>query len=269
MQIVDEPQVFLVGKTEIHKPGVEAYLKSIGLDEDDWFPDPRVSGAENLIELGGRLCYRSFAPYDPKKPLATNPNVTKVREGNNKYLANIVKQEHGAVVEHASVSMIFKDVSRVLTHEAVRHRAGWAYSQESLRYVRLDDGLRFWVSPLLRAHPHGMAFAERAINQMEGFQRELHDMFDIGNIGDFSTKKLLTSMFRRFAPIGLATTLMVTGNFRAWRHTINLRTASSAEEEARLVFGKAAGILKEHYPHMFYDMQQDESGAWVLEHPKI
>jgi thymidylate synthase (FAD) len=269
MQIVDEPQVFFVGKTEIHKPGLEAYLRSIGLEEDDWYPDPRESGAETLFEVGGRLCYRSWAPYDPDKPLATNPNVTKTREGNRKYLSNIVRSAHGAVVEHAGVSFIFRDVSRVLTHEMVRHRAGWAYSQESLRYVRLDDGLRFWVSPLLRSHPNGVSFAERAVSTMEGFQRELHDMFNIKSLTDFGEKKKLTSMFRRFAPIGLATTIMATGNFRAWRHTIALRTSLHAEEEARICYGEAARQLKEHYPNIFFDMNENEDGEWVLENPKI
>jgi thymidylate synthase (FAD) len=268
MRIVKEPQVFFVGKTEIHEPGLTAYLRSIGITEDDWFPDPRVSSAENLIEAGGRMCYRSWAPWDPEKPEGTNPNVTKVREGNNKYLANVVRSEHGALFEHANVTMIFKDVSRVFTHELVRHRAGWAYSQESLRYVRLND-LRFWLPQMVKDKEGGAELFERVIKQLEGVQAELHQLFDIDNVKDFNFKKLLTSMFRRLAPIGLSTSIMATGNFRAWRHVIGLRTSTHAEEEIRLVFGKVARILKEHYPNAFFDMSENEAGEWVCEHPKI
>jgi thymidylate synthase (FAD) len=268
VRIVKEPQVFFVGKTEIHEPGLTAYLRSIGITEEDWFPDPRVSSAENLIEAGGRMCYRSWAPWDPEKPEGTNPNVTKVREGNNKYLANVVRSEHGALFEHANVTMIFKDVSRVFTHELVRHRAGWAYSQESLRYVRLND-LRFWLPQMVLDQPGAPGLFEETIKILETVQAKLHDMFAIDEQKDFAYKKLLTSMFRRLAPIGLSTSIMATGNFRAWRHVIGLRTSTHAEEEIRLVFGKVARILKEHYPNAFFDMSENEAGEWVCEHPKI
>jgi thymidylate synthase (FAD) len=268
MRVVPEPQVFLVAKTAINLDGLEAYLKAIGLDEKDWFADPRISDAENLIEAGGRMCYRSWIPWDPDKPEASNPNVTKVREGNNKYLANVVRSEHGALFEHPCVTMIFKDVSRVLTHETVRHRAGWAYSQESLRYVRLDH-LRFWLPQLGLQQEGARELFEDSIGLLEQVQSKLHRLFDIDNVKNFSAKKLLTSMFRRFAPIGLSTSIMVSANLRAWRHVINLRTAESAEEEIRLVFGKAARLLKEEYPNAFFDMQENEAGEWVFEHPKI
>lgn len=264
-----EPKVFLVGKTELDEAGVRAYLESIGIEEDDWSPDPDVSGCENLTEFGGRICYKSWAPWDPSKPEGTNPNVTRVREGNYPYLKNIVKSEHGAVVEHANVSMVFKDVSRVFTHEMVRHRAGWAYSQESLRYVRLDAGIRAWLPELIAENPAATKLMEGVIAQLEGAQRTLHEIFDVAAIKDFAVKKKLTSAFRRVAPIGLATTILVTGNVRAWRHVISQRTSVHAEAEARLVLGMAARILKERFPHLFWDMQENDQGEWALTHPKI
>ncbi|MBU1891204.1 FAD-dependent thymidylate synthase [Patescibacteria group bacterium] len=268
MKVVQEPQIFLVGKTELAPGGLAAYLDAIGITEDDWFPDPRVSGAENLIEAGGRMCYRSWAPWDPAKPEGTNPNVTKVREGNNVYLANVVRSEHGALFEHANATFIFKDVSRVFTHELVRHRAGWAYSQESLRYVRLND-LRFWIPQMVKDQEGGVALFEETIRLLEQVQQNLFHLFKIDKIANFATKKLMTSMFRRLAPIGLATSIMATGNLRAWRHVIGLRTSTHAEEEIRLVFDKVARMLKAEYPHAFFDMQCNDAGEWVCEHPKI
>jgi thymidylate synthase (FAD) len=107
MKIVDQPKVYLVGKTDIVSEGMEEYLADIG--GPDWFVEPRVSGGENLIEAAGRMCYRSWQPWDPNKPECSNPNVTKVREGNNKYMANIIKSGHGAVLEHVNLTFIIRD----------------------------------------------------------------------------------------------------------------------------------------------------------------
>ena len=61
------------------------------------------------------------------------------------YLENIKKQGHGSVLEHANYSVLVEGVSRSLTHELVRHRAGWAYSQLSQRYV--DESVADFVMP--------------------------------------------------------------------------------------------------------------------------
>ena len=93
------------------------------------------------MEFGGRACYRSWEP-------GLNPNVTRVRTDQKEYFANILRSAHGSVLEHANWSFALRNVSRVFTHELVRHRAGSAFSQESLRYVRLTD-IGFRVPPAL------------------------------------------------------------------------------------------------------------------------
>jgi thymidylate synthase (FAD) len=266
MKLVQEPKVYLVGKTEIVLPGMEQYLEDIG--GPDWFVDPRVSGGESLIEAGGRMCYRSWMPWNPEKPECSNPNVTKVREGNNVYLQNIIKSGHGAVLEHVNLTFIMRDVSRVFTHELVRHRAGMAYSQESLRYVRLNN-IRFWLPQMVLDQPGAPGLFKETVEILETVQTKLHDMFNIEGQKNFSVKKLLTSMFRRLAPIGLSTSIMVTGNIRAWRHIIRMRTETVAEEEIRLVIGQLAKICKKTFPHCFYDMNENEAGEWVFEHEKV
>src|SRR5690606_13837790 len=96
---------------------------------------------EMLVEFGGRACYRSWEP-------GLNPNVTRVRTDRMEYFANILRSAHGSVLEHANYSFALRNVSRVFTHELVRYRAGSAFSQESLRYVRLS-GFGFPVPPAL------------------------------------------------------------------------------------------------------------------------
>jgi thymidylate synthase (FAD) len=254
MKIIKEPEVFLVAKTMLTQFGLSDYLKSIG--DPAWKTTVGVSDAEMLIEASGRLCYRSWQPYDETKPDATNKNVKKVREGNDTYLKNIIESGHGATLEHASATFIWK-VSRVTTHEVCRHRAGMAYSQESLRYVRLDD-LNFWMpSAVLADEALSKLFMETVIS-LEAVQKRLAEITNINSVGNFHLKKKLTSVFRRLGPMGLGTAIMITGNLRAWRNVIEQRTSEAAEEEIRIAALKTARILKDEYPNLFFDMTIDE-----------
>ena len=263
-----ELEVFLVAKTELHEEGLDPYLESIG--NPDWKPEPGVSGGESLVEAAGRMCYRSWQPYDPEKPDCSNPNVTKVREGNAEYLGNILNVGHGSILEHVSMTFVCRNISRVFTHELVRHRAGCAFSQESLRYVRLTN-LSFWFPPEVRENPEALKLFQEAIEYAEEVQSSLADIYNIGEMKNFNKKKQLTSMFRRLAPIGLATSIMFTANIRALRHIIAMRTSPSAEVEIRVVFDKIAKMCKDNYPNFFQDMtkQGEDHLHWVFENEKV
>lgn len=268
MRLVKEPEVYFIAETSIRWGELDRYLRDIGTL---WYPEDEKEGSadgEVLMEIGGRMCYRSWEPYDPDKPLCTNPNVTKIRKGNKTYLGNVLKQKHGSILEHAQISMLFRDVSRIFTHEIVRHRAGVAISQESLRYVRLDS-IPFFIPETLKENPKAQSLFLEYIQKMEELQKELANTYQINEITDFHRKKQLTSAFRRGAPMGLATSILVSGNIRAWRHIITMRTSEAAEEEIRLVIGKVAKILKKHYPHAFQDMSLNDKGEWVFENEKV
>lgn len=255
------PSVFLVAKTSAIE--IDDYLKSIGAPA--WVPDDRISGGENLVEAAGRMCYRSWEPFNTNKPDATNPNVTRVRKGNAAYLEHILETGHGSVLEHASMTFILKDVSRVVTHELVRHRAGCAYSQESLRYVRLTD-IKASIPDCFATNPEALALFTSTIEHLEFVQSQLAEIFKSDLNGtDFARKKELTSAFRRLAPIGLATSITFTANIRALRHIIRQRTALAAEAEIRLVFKMVAEICKDVYPNFFQDMTIESNGVCSFE----
>ena len=249
-----EPHVFLVGETRVVEEGLAAYLAHLGVP--DWKTDA-PSDAERLCEVFGRLCYRSFEP-------GLNPNVTRVREGNAPYLKNILSSGHGSVIEHPVLNFIFADVSRVFTHELVRHRAGTAVSQESLRYVRLDT-LSAWIPTQIREDERAMEIFVRTMDQLEEIQQTLADVYEIAEEKQFDRKKKLTSAFRRLAPIGVATTTGWSCNFRALRHVLEARTDPHAEEEIRLVFGKVYGLVKDRYPNLMgdYEVEMVDGLPWV------
>ncbi len=253
MELV-KPKVFLIGETRIVEDGLQAFLEHVGAPA--WETDAG-SDAEKLCEAYGRLCYRSFEP-------GMNPNVSRVRKGNAPYLGNILESGHGSVLEHAQLNFILSDVSRVLTHELVRHRAGTAISQESLRYVRLDK-LSAFVPTHINEHEEGMEIFVKTFEQLEQVQRTLAEIYSIDDEKKFEVKKKLTSAFRRVAPIGLATTIGWSCNFRALRHVLETRTHPSAEEEIRLVFSMVYDLVKDRYPNLLgdYEIEMADGLPWI------
>lgn len=257
------PNVRLISRPSIIWSEVRDYLQDVGgLAWFDRIGDEGVTDAEALSEFGGRLCYRSWAP-------GLNVNVTKVREDSGEYLRNVIMSGHGSVFEHSVFGFIFQDVSRVLTHELVRHRVGVGISQESMRYVRLTD-LPFELPQFVREDPELQSAAIDLLTRMEQFQVLAADATGIDEPGmPFHEKKQITSAMRRFAPDGLATSIMWSANLRTLRQVIEARTADGAEEEIRRVFSEVGTIMKREAPLIFGDFTVNDKGEWIPERSKI
>ena len=237
-----EPKVFLIGETSVNREGLQALLDHLGVP--DWTSDA-PSDIELISEVYGRACYRSFG-------IELNPNLTRVRRTNKSYLTNIIEKGDGSVLEHGVANFFFSDVSRVFTHELVRHRVGTAMSQESLRFVRLTD--LDWYAPVsIRESEEAMTIFARTFEELSKLQVELAELFELNEKDSFDEKKEITSAMRRVAPIGLATNIGWSSNIRTLRHVIEQRTAPWAEEEIRLVFAQIAEIAIAKWPNMFSD----------------
>ena len=256
------PTVHLIARPQLDLDGMREYLADVG--GESWLErrlgeDEQASPGEMLVEFGGRACYRSWEP-------GLNPNVTRVRTDRMEYFSNILRSAHGSVLEHANYSFALRNVSRVFTHELVRHRAGSAFSQESLRYVRLTE-IGFRVPPALEPVRDQVI---SIVEQLEEFQVSAAAELNIDEEGlPFHVKKEITSALRRLAPIGLSTDIMWTANARTLRHVIEMRTAEGAEEELRLVFDQIARIMQSEAPGLFQDFVQQDDGSWVPEHRKV
>jgi thymidylate synthase (FAD) len=258
------PQVELIARPSVDLEALERYLKTVG--GESWL-DMRKAQEEGeglnpgqlLIEAAGRLCYKSWEE-------GLNPNVTRIRRDQHEYFLNILRSGHGSVLEHANYSFLIWDVSRIFTHEAVRHRAGSAFSQESLRFVRIDDiGFRIPES-MESLRPQIISILET----LEEFQIAAADHFGLDEEGiPFHQKKEITSAMRRLAPEGISTTILWTANIRTLRHVIQMRTDPGAEEELRYVFNRIGEIMRAEAPLLFADFTVTEDGAWVTEHRKV
>ncbi len=257
------PTVHVIARPAVDVAGMRAYLADVGgtawldrrVEEAGGAPNP----GELLVEFGGRACYRSWEP-------GLNPNVTRVRTDQREYLENLLRSAHGSVLEHASYSFALRNVSRVFTHELVRHRAGSAFSQESLRYVRLAD-IGFRVPPALEPVREQVL---SIVEQLEAFQRDAAAALGVDEEGvPFHIKKEVTSALRRLAPMGLSTDIVWTANVRTLRHVIEMRTAPGAEEELRAVFGQVAEVMRAEAPGLFGDFARDAAGTWVPAYRKV
>jgi len=255
------PKVELIARPSIDFEALERYLKSVG--GESWLQMRKedqegVNPGQLVIEAAGRACYRSWEE-------GLNPNVTRIRRDQEQYFLNLLRSGHGSVLEHANYTFILSDISRVFSHELVRHRAGSAFSQESLRFVRLDE-IPFRIPEVLEPmRPKIISILET----LEEFQIAAAEEFGLDEEGvPFHTKKEITSAMRRLAPDGVSTVIIWTANVRTLRHTIQMRTDPGAEEEIRTVFNQIGTIMKDEAPLLFGDFEV-EDGHWTTEYPKV
>jgi thymidylate synthase (FAD) len=238
VQIIHEPRVYLVGRQTLDEAALQRFLDDVGTT---WSTDTAV-GAEQLCEVAGRICYMSFG---------------KGRKSNAEYLAHLIESGHGSVLEHAVWNFIIAGVSRSFTHELVRHRAGFAFSQLSQRYV--DESSADFVEPdCIAQDPELHAIWNESIRQshaaycrlVEGLQRKF-----AGEPDPTQRRKLARQAARSVLPNATETRIFVSANARAWRHFIESRGHEHAETEIRKVAILILRVLQREAPSVFGDYQ--------------
>ncbi len=247
-----QPGVITLARPSLNERGVAPFLE--GFPEDLGFasavsdPDRLTPGA-GLCKLAGQLCYMSFGSK-------RTPNAQAER-----YFANILSSGHGSVLEHASYSFLAYGISRSVTHELVRHRAGFAFSQVSQRYVS-GQTLRFVERPeFQQSDDLHAAFVERidhvaaAHAVLEGRLRELQSSGAEALSADGQTgrRKRIHQAARALLPNEVEAPIVVTGNVRAWRHFIEARANEHADVEIRMLAYSIYLCLHAMEPVLFGD----------------
>jgi thymidylate synthase (FAD) len=231
-QLFFEPKITLISRPSFSAPD---HLAVHWLGES--------TDGERLAEFAGRLCYMS----------QHNPAGRHTRE----YLENIKKQGHGSVLEHANYSLLLEGVSRSLTHELVRHRAGFAYSQLSQRYVDEsqaafvvppavigDERLeRAWREQIEAAQSAYIAFVEQLMERYAWVADKVH------------RRKMAREAARAVLPNATETKIVVTANARAWRTMLELRSSEGAELEIRRMAVLVLRLLEREAPGFFSDFE--------------
>jgi thymidylate synthase (FAD) len=252
VRIVREPQVYLVGMQVLDDDEVRRFLDDHGMA---WETDAH-NGAEKLCEAAGRVCYMSFG---------------KGRKTNAEYLGNIIGVGHGSVLEHAVWNFIVTGVSRSLTHELIRHRAGFGYSQLSQRYV--DESEADFIEPApIAEDPELHAIWLEAIDAArQAYRRLVEGLSEKFQSVEQATlrRKLARQAARSVMPNACETKIFVTANARALRHFIELRGDEHADSEIRALAVKMLRILKAQAPNIFgdYEIEKADDGGEVARTP--
>jgi thymidylate synthase (FAD) len=202
-----------------------------------------ASDGERLAEYAGRLCYMS----------QRNP----ARRPTAEYLENIKKQGHGSVLEHATYSLLVEGVSRSLTHELVRHRAGFAYSQLSQRYVDEKDA-QFVVPPAIIGDDKlELTWKAQVQSAQEAYITLVDQLMErYGWVADkVHRRKMAREAARGVLPNSTETKIVVTANARAWRTMLELRSAEGAELEIRRLAVTILRVLAAEAPAFFTDFE--------------
>ncbi|HWE39484.1 MAG TPA: FAD-dependent thymidylate synthase [Isosphaeraceae bacterium] len=237
-RIIREPRVYLVGRQAIDDAALGRFLDDHGVSR--WSTDTDEAG-ERLVEVAGRLCYMSFAKPRPG--------------GNAAYIGHILEVGHGSVLEHAVFNLVIAGVSRSFTHELVRHRAGFGYSQLSQRFV--DESTCDFVEPdaiaadpdLHRVWLDAIGHSQRAYRELaEGLMEAFADVED-----RTSRRKKAREAARSVLPNATETKIFVTANARALRHFIEMRGDVAADAEIRKVALAVLTLLQAESPNLFGD----------------
>jgi thymidylate synthase (FAD) len=267
-------EIFNVGRTVVDRAEVRRWLDHVGADGYEVPGPDAATDPALLIALAAKRCYMSFEP-------GLNPNVTRVRSDLVAYLDNILASRHGSVLEHSVYTFAIEGVSRVFTAEMNRHRAGWAISEGSLRFIRFDRDIPYWVPTSLTESTSddpdladrkaaSRAVFDAAFETTEHYYAELLKIWEMDSADkNFDYKKRVTSCLRRIVPLGVATGGVWTGNVRALRHVIALRTEPAAEEEIFHVFSRIAEMMLAAEPALFSDLERTEAGGFAPRYRKV
>ena len=256
LRIVREAKVFLVGRQVADAGAIERFLEE---HELTWTTDTEV-GAETLAEMAGRLCYLSYG---------------KGRKSNREFLDHLIEVGHGSVLEHAVWSFVITGVSRSLTHELVRHRAGWAYSQLSQRYVNESESP--YVEPdVIADDPALHALWTGAVSEARVAYDQLVAGLERHYAGEPDAtlrRKLARQAARSVLPNATETRIFVTANARALRHFIEMRGSAAADVEIRKVALQVLDLMRQESPALFSDYERvplpGGGEAVRTAHPKV
>lgn len=257
MKLISSPTVRVVGRQQESESAIDSFLNDHGVSWESTSDIP----AEVLTETAGRLCYMSFANPRPG--------------GNAAYLGHIKEVGHGSVLEHAVWNLLITGVSRSLTHELVRHRAGMSYSQLSQRYVDESDA-EYVIPDIVAKDPDLFTLWTQSIDVLHeayvqltnGIAERLPTALD-----PTTRRKMARQAARSVLPNATETKIFVTANARALRHFIELRGSRHAEPEIRKLAIAILDIMQVESWNIFGDYRKvslpDGTFEIVTDTPKV
>lgn len=210
---------------------------------------------EETIEKAARICYDSKAgDYEKRK----------------KFLSGLIKSGHTSTIEHASATFKFSEVSRALTHELVRHRL-FSFSQRSQRYCS-EDGFEVVFPESIQnakirtiAHGTGVNGCDElmeiaAVDKWNSLMSKIEEFYN-----EMVAAGIPKEDARYILPNACYTEIFVSGNFREWRHFLELRLSPRAQWEIRQLAHMVLDELYKVAPIIFQDLKDKYDGTEAAE----
>lgn len=263
MKIITQPTVTLVSAPQFHP-------------HQTYVLPPHARNAENIIAMAGKVCYDSYGVDGRSVP---------------DHIEALVASGHHSVIEHVHVGLFIEGISRGCSHEIVRHRM-FNYSQRSTRYANEDDAA-IVLDPYYADiyHTSGMdehasedrandvklpssvsvaeynlvaEFIESAHQSLVAYQDQVERLTTINPLGltGRNLRKWARGKARQLLPHALETRMVMTGNLRAWRHFLLMRSNRQAEQEIRALASAVWDVLSPIAPFAF-DLRGESVGGFI------
>ncbi|PHR24801.1 MAG: thymidylate synthase (FAD) [Hoeflea sp.] len=238
---IKHPKIYVISRPNLDEIELEKFLIDNKLS---WKKDELSRPGEQVVEISGRVCYMSFTD-----------DIAKIRFPNRKYIENLIARGHESVLEHASWTFILDGVSRSFTHQLVRHRVGFSYSQLSQQYHDESEAEMILPNGLDKSHPAYAAW-EHAVDGVLVAYRSLVGMIVDGGPDDTRERlRWIRSVARSLLPNATSTTIAITANARALRHFLSLRGSLEGDYEMREISALLLKTVASDAPALFSDFE--------------
>jgi thymidylate synthase (FAD) len=233
------PEIYVLAR-----PSFTDDFKSFLRAENETWISTGSTEAERLVEFAGRICYMSFGSRQSPKT-------------NKQYIENLVRQGHESVLEHVSWTFLLTSVSRAFTHQLVRHRVGFSFSQLSQQYHD-ESGAGLVVPNGLDDFPDALkAFQVAAKSSQDAYKLILSKLTSAGTQSKESLRAI-RSAARSVLLNATETKIVVTANARAIRHFLDVRGAIEGDIEMRRVSKLFYDVILKDAPALVADFVEQE-----------
>jgi thymidylate synthase (FAD) len=237
-----KPRIYLIGRSRFD---AEALLPFLREEKTEWHRTPGATEQEEIVEISGRICYMSFgARQSPRS--------------NADYIRNLISQGHESVLEHVTWTFLLTGVSRAFTHQLVRHRVGFSFSQLSQQYH--EETAATFVEPahLTKAPQALQAWRDAMAVSKESYKVILDSLNELNgspglDLQQKEFKRAIRSAARSVLPNATETKVVVTVNARALRHFFAVRGSIPGDVEMREVAGELFRLVQVEAPSLFGD----------------
>jgi len=240
--VSQEPRLYVLSRPTLDNNELAKFYRDEAVK---WNRTSEATEAEEIIEFAGRICYMSFGEQQYPR-------------SNHAYIKNLIDQTHESVLEHASWTFLLTGVSRAFTHQMVRHRVGFSFSQLSQQYHD-EKSAKFVAPEEVKANAAAMDLWLQLIEELqrgyESITKELECENKDRRTLSKEVRRSIRSAARSILPNATETKIVFSANGRALRHFLEVRGGIIGDLEMRRVSALLYSRLQREAPALLCDFE--------------